>query len=304
VRWLAAPVVALAAGLALWAPAASASCLPRDARLVLAGADAGVVGTVAERRGDEYVIRVERVVKGTVSGPDVVVRDSMSQTSAALGAAAGERLGLALDGSDGAWTTSGCDRVRPDDLVLAGESAPPCEVGGTVAQRRHDDEEHAGIRPVGRSYILGCLGRPGAPLELRAYRLSHGGGGSSLCIDFAELAFGFATGCGTNRVRGDVPARVQGAVRRGADLTVSGPATAAVRSVRIHFRRGGRAVAREAGFLRVTDPALLRRLGVARPFGQFVARIPRGARGVRLTAHGPGGRRLGGVAVPRSFDLP
>ncbi|HEV2785596.1 MAG TPA: hypothetical protein VGV67_04350 [Solirubrobacteraceae bacterium] len=272
------------AGLAASPAPSGASCLPRDARMVLAAADAGVVGTVVERRGeDEYVIRVERVVKGAVEGADVVVRDPSARTSIGLSARPGERLGLGLHAEASGWTATGCDRAAPDAMLLAGDSAPPCVVGGTVA-----------VPQQRREHILGCLGSA-APLELRAHRRP----GGTLCVGFADLTLGIAPGCGTNRRRGSAPGWVERTVPGGPGVRFDGPVVGAVRSVRIDYvSPGGLRVSLPAPLVRVDAPSLLRTLGVSRPFGRIVAAVPRGSTRVRLSARDARGRPLGRVVVP------
>ncbi|HEX2086809.1 MAG TPA: hypothetical protein VHF89_14110 [Solirubrobacteraceae bacterium] len=290
------PVASLAAAAAAASVAAAApahaGCLPRDARLVLAGADAGIVGTVEERRDAEYEIQVERAAKGGVPTGDLVVHDAGALTSVALQASPGERLGLALHRDGEGWSATGCDRTPPEAMLRAGASAPPCEAGGAVVQ------------PTRVEHVLGCVGPVAAPLELRAHRLRRRGG-STLCVDLVDLAFGVTSGCGTHRVHGRAPARVQGTMRFGGRLTLSGPARPAVRGVRVRYRtRSGQRRTLAAGFVAVTDRALLRRLRVRRPFGQFVAILPHGARRVRLTALDARGRSLGPVRVPRGLGVP
>jgi hypothetical protein len=267
------------------APAANASCIQRDARTVLAAAEAGIVGTIVDQRGDDYVIRVERVVKGDVRGDEVVVRNASPRSSAGLSARVGERLGLGLRSQGSGWTASDCERADADAMLLAADSAAPCARGGSVAL------------PGGeRAWVLGCVGTAPSMLELQGRRRANG----SLCIAFYSLTTGTWTPCTRTSGRRGFVAWVQGVTRGSGSLLLSGPSHPAVRRIVVRHRTAtGPRGPLDATLVRVSDPSLLRRLGVARPFGAFVVRLEEDARRVRMTAFDASGRRTGRVLVPR-----
>ncbi len=127
------PVAAVAFGVLPAAPA-QASCAPRDARTILAGADAAFVGTYVERRGPHWVFAVEQVVKGTL-GPEVLVlAPAEPGTSVDLRPVPGRRIGLGLQGAPAGWYTNACSEVAPDALLATGGRA--CDPPAVASARR------------------------------------------------------------------------------------------------------------------------------------------------------------------------
>lgn len=117
-------LAALAAGVQ---PARACSCVPPDPWVALALGDAAFVGTVLERResGGEValVLSVERRLKGPL-GARVEVRTG-SSAMCGVGASVGERVGLALSRSEGAWHGSVCWQFEPAQLLVVTVLPPP-----------------------------------------------------------------------------------------------------------------------------------------------------------------------------------
>ena len=101
-------------------------------------------------------------------------------------------------------------------------------------------------------------------------------------------------GCGSNRVRGGGTIDAGGSSRSGGRPTVVGGAvSASVRRAVVRYELGRRLRRTGAVVVRVSDRALLRAIAVPRPFGRYLAEVPRGARAVTAESRSRRGRRLG-----------
>lgn len=113
--------------------AAACSCVGADPRTALRRSDAAFVGVVVSRRTAEgvgssgapavYTLRVENSVKGEL-GETVEVETAVSGASCGLEARVGDRVGLLLYRSAGAWTSSLCSQLDPDVLLEAARPLP------------------------------------------------------------------------------------------------------------------------------------------------------------------------------------
>jgi hypothetical protein len=107
------------------------TCAPADPAVILAEARAAFVGVYLDRRLPEsgsgdlavYRFRVERAVKGTLP-PTIEVESAVDAATCGLAVSSGERVGLALRRSGGAWRSDLCAQVEADALLAA---APPGE---------------------------------------------------------------------------------------------------------------------------------------------------------------------------------
>jgi hypothetical protein len=153
--------------------------------------------------------------------------------------------------------------------------------------------------------VLGSGRLPsGTRFELVGYRYRPASAGASLlCIDLVVLPQGQASGCGDELVRGDGDIEVAG---RGSfalptqpepQTMVTGTTSDRVASVAILYRDDGERVTRSVAHFRITSPALLRRVGVAEPFGYYVAELPADATDARLVA-----RDADGTVIDRVED--
>lgn len=109
-------------------PAYACSCAPLDPRSALAAADGAFVGTFLEQRNKsngraDYVFRVERSLKGAI-GSTVVVESADNGAACGLEVAAGQRIGLLLERSGGAWTSLLCWQIEPEALIAAAQPLP------------------------------------------------------------------------------------------------------------------------------------------------------------------------------------
>ena len=102
--------------------AVACSCVPPDARELLARADAGLVGTVVDGSGFDDLtarVRVERAFKADL-GDEVEIDTGEEGNTCNLNAAMDERVGLVLyRGDGGGWEAGLCDRVDPEQLSSA-----------------------------------------------------------------------------------------------------------------------------------------------------------------------------------------
>lgn len=125
--------------LALAADAAACSCARVDLERDLPGADGAVVGTVLERRVERgearYLLRVEQVYKGDISGRVEVVT-AADGAACGLEAVEGDRLGLLLAREQGEWRSGLCSQVDPAEFLaltdVEDNSFPEINWGGYV----------------------------------------------------------------------------------------------------------------------------------------------------------------------------
>ena len=270
--------------------AAQASCAvpsPRADRI--AAADAAVAGTVIRQEDSVYTLRLERVVKGSITGEELRFRDEAHMTSAGLSLEQGERVGLLLrndtsDANDGgaAFVANGCTIIGADDLITAAAAAP-CKAGARPAAR------YRNRRYAFRPRVLGCGRTPaGIPFQIVGHRLA---GSKRPCLDLVRLPSGRAAGCGDGRVRGrngvDVDGRAGSLISGTADATTGGVA------VRYRLRTGQEAV-RQAALVTVEGSRTLDGLRLKRRFASWVADFPAGAAATGLEEHSP----FGGAGRP------
>ena len=270
--------------------AAQASCAmpsPREDRI--AAADAAVAGVVVRQESSVYTLRIERVVKGSITGEELRVRDEAHMSSAGLSLKQGERVGLLLrndtsDADDGgaAFVANGCTTIGPDDLIAAAAAAP-CKAGARPAAR------YRKRRYAFRPRVLGCGRTPaGIPFQIVGHRLA---GSERPCLDLVRLPSGRAAGCGDGRVRGNRGVDVDGR----AGSLISGTADAAAGGVAVRYRVStGQEVVRQAALVVVDGPRTLKALKLRRPFASWVADFPAKSAATGLEFHGP----FGGVAGP------
>lgn len=141
--------------------------------------------------------------------------------------------------------------------------------------------------------VLGCATLPsGKQLQLVGYQL--GERSTQLCIDTVDVSDGSASGCGNDRVLGG--GAIDATARTGAtpsNTRIAGATSGAVGRVVIRYELDGKLRRSEARLVRVVDRQLLRTLQVSRPFGRYLAEVPRGARAVHALAFDTRGRRIG-----------
>lgn len=266
--------------LLLAAPSAQASCaLPQPRTDRLGAADAALVGTVLARDEDSIRLRLERVVKGPISGQEVEFANP--PTSVALSAQPGERVGLLLNDDGQGFAPSDCGRIGPEDLVAAALPAP-CRAGDRPAGR---------LRP--RPRVLGCAQVPGGGgvqlLHSRARR-RPGAARAGGCLFVLELKRDPIGGCTAPGGTLGTDAMTDRYVAGSVDPLAGGV-------VLVARRRDGTEVRRSAALLVVDGPRTLRRLGERRAFGVFVVSVPPGARPVLLEERGARGDVLRVVRV-------
>ena len=162
-----------------------------------------------------------------------------------------------------------------------------CKSGGVPKHPYGERPPEDFLRYATRPVVIGCATlASGRRFELVGYQLAHGRQ-SSLCIDQSEPATGFSGGCGSNLVRGGGAIDAGSSSRNGGrPIVVSGALSASVRRVAVRYELRRRLRRTAAVVVRVSDPALLRAIAVARPFGLYLAEVPRGARAVTAEAYG------------------
>ena len=142
-RFFALCVAALAAVAATAEPAGACSCVRQDPRTSLAHSDAAFVGTLLERRERPgpirssadpvtLVFKVERSVKGNLPAT-VEVTTAAHGASCGIEAEVGQRIGLFLRRERGAWTSSLCSQIAPEQLLAAARPLPRPNGKGPVA---------------------------------------------------------------------------------------------------------------------------------------------------------------------------
>ena len=169
-----------------------------------------------------------------------------------------------------------------------------CQPGSVPTHRYGERPPEEFFRYATRPVVIGCAAlRSGRRFELVGYQLARGNH-SALCIDENELATGIGGGCGSNLVHGGGAIDAGGSMRSGGrPIVVSGALAPSVRRVVVRYELGGRLHRTAAVVVRVREPALLQAIDVRRPFGRYLAEVPRGARAVTAEARSLRGRRLG-----------
>ncbi len=127
----------------------------------LAFAPAAIVGVVEEADGGTHVIRVERAVKGDLSGR-VTVTSQLTSCQATL--ETGARVGLILGGEPGAWDLIQCNVFDPDALIAAGALPPPSGATRFIAAVQADGLDAVALGSNGRAAGYGLP--QGAPLAV------------------------------------------------------------------------------------------------------------------------------------------
>jgi hypothetical protein len=153
----------------------------------------------------------------------------------------------------------------------------------------------ADLRYYTRPIVIGCATlASGRRFELVGYQLGRGDH-RTLCIDDYDFATGVASGCGSNLVLGGGAIDAGGTSRSAGQpsIVVAGTISPAVASVVVRYELGGRLRRRLATVVMVRDRELLRAIAVRKPFGRYLAEVPRGARAVTAEARGARRRSLG-----------
>lgn len=192
-----------------------------------------------------------------------------------------------------------------DGRSHAREPTPPavrladCRVGSAptrdYGQQPPEEFLRYGTRPV----VIGCATlASGRRLELVGYQLGRGEH-TSLCIDHYDFERGVRWGCGTNLVFGGgaIDATSKARLPRRPDV-VSGTVSASVARVVVRSEIAGRLRRHPAVALRVRGRKLLRAIAVRKPFGRYLAEVPRGARAATAEALDARGRSLGLAFFP------
>jgi hypothetical protein len=189
---------------------------------------------------------------------------------------------------------------RPSALVtfavgflLAGGTAAAVlvargEVGEEPTARygRDAPEADMGIHYETRPVVLAAGRLPsGERFELVGYRQSSKGR-SDLCIDVTFPASGEGYGCGSNH--GFAQGISSGA---GHPTRVNGATPPDTERVAIQYRLRDEPGTIDAVLRHVDDPAVMERIRVDRPFGYYVAELPRDAREIVATGFDEQGQR-------------
>jgi hypothetical protein len=182
---------------------------------------------------------------------------------------------------------------------LAASQSAACRVGGAptryYGQRPPEEFLRYGTRPV----VIGCATlASGRRFELVGYQLGRGES-PSLCIDHYDFESGVSWGCGSNLVSdgGAIDATSKTGLRGRPDV-VSGTVSASVARVVVRSEIRGRLQRHPAVAVRVRGRRLLRAIAVRRPFGRYLAELPRGARAATAEALDARGRSLGLAFFP------
>jgi hypothetical protein len=155
------------------------------------------------------------------------------------------------------------------------------------------------LRYETRPVVIGCaVLRSGRRVELVGYQLARGKH-SSLCIDHYFFDTRNSWGCGSNVVHGGGAIDATSTVRElGHPAVVSGTARVSVARVVVRSEVEGRLRRHGADVVTVGDRALLRRIGVERPFRRYLAEVPSRARAVTAEAFDARPRTLGIAFFP------
>lgn len=218
------------------------------------------------------------------------MRDGRAWGIAALALGLGSALlpQLAVDG-----------RSHAREPTPAAPQSADCRVGGApthdYGQRPPEEFLRYGTRPV----VIGCATlASGRRLELVGYQQGRGER-TSLCIDHYDFESGVSWGCGSNLVShgGAIDATSKAGVRGRPDV-VSGALSASVARVVVRSEIAGRLRRHRAVAVRVRGRRLLRALAVRKPFGRYLAEVPRRARAATAEALDARGRALGLAFFP------
>jgi hypothetical protein len=155
-------------------------------------------------------------------------------------------------------------------------------------------EERQVIPGLAKSVVLGCAQLPdGRKVALLNAHRSRG-----LCLQIVGL---------DNRARecGNAPSAIVPPITRtiwfqtpaqrneSAPIEVFGATTADVATVELRYTRDGSSHETRPAFIRVTDSDVLEQVGIAEPFGYFIAELPADTTRAAATALDADGQRLG-----------
>ena len=174
-----------------------------------------------------------------------------------------------------------------------------CDVGGTPTRPYVEQPPEHALRYQTRPVVIGCPTlASGRRFELVGYQLGTAEH-SRLCIDHYDLEREVSWGCGSNRVaNGGAIGSTSTARLRPKPPVVSGTVSRRVRwaVVRWEIRRRIRRARPTTVIVRGRE--LLRAIAVRRPFGRFLAEVPRRARAVTAEAFDRRRHSLGLVFFP------
>jgi hypothetical protein len=215
---------------------------------------------------------------------------SARSVSVAAGALLGAMLAVPV-------ITSGAPDARAHGMRAAQD--PECGVGGDPTQPYGKRPPEGFLRYATRPVVIGCAElASGRRFELVGYQLGRGEH-SSLCIDQYDFETRITSGCGSNIVYGG--GAIDGTSRDetpGHVPVVAGAMVSSVARVLVRSEIDGRLRRHPTALVRVRDRKLLRRIGVRRPFGRFIAEIASGARAASAEALGARGRTRGLAFLP------
>jgi hypothetical protein len=190
-------------------------------------------------------------------------------------------------------------RSQARETTPAAAQSGDCRVGSApthdYGQQPPDEFLRYGTRPI----VIGCATlASGRRLELVGYQLGRGET-TSLCIDHYDFESGVGWGCGSNLVYGGgaIDATSKSGMRGRPDI-VSGALSASVARVVVRSEIAGRLRRHRAVAVRVRGRRLLRTIAVRKPFGRYLAEVPRGARAATAEALDARGRSLGLAFFP------
>jgi hypothetical protein len=192
-----------------------------------------------------------------------------------------------------------------DGRSHAREPTPPavqsgdCRVGGAPTHDYGEQPPEGFLRYGTRPAVIGCATlASGRRLELVGYQQGRGEH-TSLCIDHYDFDSGVSWGCGSNVVfgGGSINATSKMRLPRRPDV-VSGTLSASVARVVVRSEIAGRLRRHPVVAVRVRGRKLLRAIAVGKPFGRYLAEVPRGARAATAEALDARGRSLGLAFFP------
>jgi hypothetical protein len=185
------------------------------------------------------------------------------------------------------------------ETTPAAAQSGDCRVGSAPTHDYGQQPPEKFLRYGTRPIVIGCATlASGRRLELVGYQLGRGEA-SSLCIDHYDFESGVGWGCGTNLVFGGraVDATSKMRLPRRPDV-VSGSLSPSVATVVVRSEIAGRLRRHPAVAVTVRGRKLLRAIAVRRPFGRYLAEVPRGARAATAEALDARGRSLGLAFFP------
>lgn len=191
-----------------------------------------------------------------------------------------------------ATAESGAPPAQPPQQAVCRPGAEPTQPFG---ERPPEEFLRYGTRPI----VIGCVALPsGRRFELVGYQLGRGDR-RSLCIDHYDFESGQSWGCGSNLVLGGGAISATSAAGfLGRPYVVSGTVTPSVARVVVRSEIRGTLRRHRAVAAMVRDRELLRAIAVRKPFGRYLAEVPRGARAASAEGFDARGRTLGLAFFP------